>query len=113
MQQLEHEKYRRELAERELKVVKEDKETQYRAQQQIRDINDEVHAMSTSIRKELAPAAVKTMKLKQHIQELYVEMGFSKDQAQFRMLRAAEEWDEMAAPVTNILRGGYGKQIEC
>jgi len=93
MQQLEHEKFLRELAENELKEVKQCKVVEYRKQQQIREIHESVQDAAAKMQKMWTPSTVKAMKLKQHIQELYIGMGYSHDQARFRTLRAAEEWD--------------------
>ena len=60
--------------------------------------------MSTKINNELAPATIKTMKLKSHIKDLYTKMGYSDDEASYRMFREAEEWDSMEVPITNMLR---------
>ena len=62
--------------------------------------------MSSKISNELAPAAIKTMKLKKHIIELHRKLGKTDDEAHYYMLREAEEYEEMEVPLTNIMRRG-------
>ena len=51
----------------------------------MRAIHEKVKTMSTHISQQLAPAAVKTMKLKNHIKELYLKLGLNEDAADYEM----------------------------
>jgi len=63
--------------------------------------------MSTKISSELAPAAIKTMKLKQHIKELNLKLGFTEDQANFNMHCEAEEWECLGPSTSNMLKKNF------
>ena len=68
--------------------------------------------MAHNISTELAPAAVKTMKLKQHIRELYLRLGHSEDQANYYMHLEAEEYEYMGPSVSNIVRNNTSEAVK-
>ena len=48
--------------------------------------------MANDITEQLTPATLKTMKLKQKVKELYLEVGYPEDQAEYHMLCDAGEY---------------------
>ena len=102
--QLEIEKGRRLKLKKELKELKRCTTVQSRTSEQISSINETVQDVATKISSELAPATLKTIMLKQHILDLYKRLGYSEDEAQFNMLREAEEWEALETPIANMLK---------
>ena len=96
-------KCQRELT-KELQNVRECRWQQQVISEEVQSIHEKVSKSATQISSELAPAAVKTLKLKQHIVELYQKLGYSDNLSQYHMLCAAEEWEALDGPVTKMLQ---------
>ena len=73
-------------------------------------IHEQVKDVASKIGTQLAPATLKTMRLKQHILDLYKKLGYSEDEAQYNLFREAEEWEALEGPVTNMLRKASVKE---
>jgi vacuolar-type H+-ATPase subunit I/STV1 len=79
--QVELETLRRKEVEKELSNLKKCKHAQNRATDQMMTIHEQVKDVASKIGTQLAPATLKTMRLKQHILDLYKKFGYSDDEA--------------------------------
>ena len=78
---------------------------------QVQTVNQTCLKTAEQVQAQIVPLQSKVMRLKSAIYGMHIKMGCTADQANYYMLTEANEWENMAESVTNIIRQGNAGKL--